>query len=267
MSSSPQHLVVRMMKRPHGDVVPGEDLVVQSEKAPLASDLRSGEILLRRLYLSLDPAMRGWMRDVPSYVPPVQVGAIMRGGTVNEVVASRHPRFHIGDVVLDQSMNGGWSEMAVSNGLGCKILDPNPALPLSAYLGALGGTGMTAYFGLLRIGKPKSGDVVLVSAAAGATGSIVCQIAKIKGCTVVGIAGGREKCQWLRDEIGVDDAIDYKAAKGSPERFQKLLRKSLKNVHAKGFDVFFDNVGGFILDESLRRLSMRARVVVCGAIR
>ena len=269
--------VVRMVRRPVGHIVPGQDLVAKQEPTPAAADLAEGQVLVHRLFLSLDPAMRGWMRNQPSYVPPVQEGAIMRGGTINEVVASRSDRLRVGEIVLDQTMDGGWSEYAVlQDGPGLsRVQSQSPsqhaaALPLSAHLGVLGGTGLTAYFGLLRVGRPKAGETVLVSGAAGATGSVVCQIAKTLGCTVVGIAGGAEKCAWLKSELGVDATVDYRAAKGDSRAFQKLLRAALDGTKATGgnggVDVFFDNVGGMILNETLRRLNMRGRVVVCGAI-
>ena len=261
--------VVRMMRRPVGAVLPGVDLVVNKQEAtPEVGSVRPDEVLLHRLYLSLDPAMRGWMRDIPSYIPPVKVGAIMRGGTICEVVHSSHERFRVGDLVQDDSMNGGWDQYAIVPGKRCRKLDPLPAgIPLTANLSVLGLTGMTAYFGLLEVGKPKAGETILVSAAAGATGSVVCQIAKhVMGCKVVGIAGGPSKCQWLMDEVGCDAVIDYKLANNDPRLFQKQLQTALKEVDSKGFDIFFDNVGGFILNETLRRLNLHGRVVLCGAI-
>mmetsp|Transcript_1683 Transcript_1683/g.2533 ORF Transcript_1683/g.2533 Transcript_1683/m.2533 type:complete len:364 (-) Transcript_1683:922-2013(-) len=260
MSLPHMQKVVRMMQRPVGEIQDG-DLVLREEKCPTIEELKDGEILVHRLFLSLDPAMRGWMRDLKSYIPPVKVGEIMRGGTICEVVASKHAGFKVGDVVQG-AMNEGWTEFAIQKGKATQKLPPIPGLPLSAFLGVLGGTGMTAYFGLLRVGVPKAGETVLVSGAAGATGSVVCQIAKILGCKVVGIAGGSEKCRWLKEELGLDGTIDYKAANGDPEAFQQMLRQNLKG----GVDVFFDNVGGMILNEVLRRLNMHARVVICGAI-
>lgn len=267
-SSYPRtHTVVRLMRRPIGAVVPGVDLVAKQEATPQIASLRSGDVLLHRLYLSLDPAMRGWMRDIPSYIPPVKVGAIMRGGTICEVLHSNHENFGIGDIVQDDSLEGGWDEYAMAPGKRCRKLQNLPGIPMTAHLSVLGMTGMTAYFGLLDVGKPKAGETVLVSAAAGATGSVVCQIAKnVMGCKVVGIAGGPTKCQWLLDEVGCDAVIDYKLAKNDPVFFQKQLRTALKEVDSKGFDIFFDNVGGFILNETLRRLNLHGRVVLCGAI-
>lgn len=266
-SSSPDQTVVRMMQRPVGAVVPGVDLVVKREATPKASAVRPGELLLHRLYLSLDPAMRGWMRDTPSYLPPVKVGAIMRGGSICEVLHSNHEQFRVGDLVQDDSMIGGWDEYGISPAKGCHKIIDIPGIPLTSNLGVLGLTGMTAYFGLLEVGKPKAGETILVSAAAGATGSVVCQIAKhVMGCKVVGIAGGSTKCQWLLDELGCDAVIDYKLANNDSKYFQNQLRTALKEVESRGFDIFFDNVGGFILNETLRRLNRYGRVVLCGAI-
>eukprot|EP00037_Helgoeca_nana_P032740 m.415196 g.415196 ORF g.415196 m.415196 type:complete len:366 (+) comp29558_c0_seq1:177-1274(+) len=261
-----EHTVVRLLQRPVGPIQPGRDLVAIREETPVAADLKPNQVLLKRLYLSLDPAMRGWMRDIPSYIPPVALGAEMRGSTVNEVVASTSPKFAIGDIVQDGSLNGGWSEYGIADASKCGQLPDVPGLPLSAHLGVLGITGLTAYFGLLRVGLPKAGETVLVSGAAGATGSVVCQVAKIKGCKVIGIAGGSSKCQWLSKELGLDGVVDYKAAGGDPKKFQALLRAALKSVGTRGVDVFFDNVGGMILNETLRRLNQHGRVVVCGAI-
>ena len=162
---SNQHIAVRLMKRPVGMIVPGVDLVARSETRPSENDVGDGDVLLHRLYLSLDPAMRGWMNDIPSYVPPVKIGAIMRGGSVNEVVYSRNPKFKVGDVVMDNGMNEGWSEYAISSGKALERIQVDLerlGLPLSACLGVLGGTGLTAYFGFLRVGRPKRGEVVLV---------------------------------------------------------------------------------------------------------
>lgn len=212
-----------------------------------------GEVLIKVLYLSLDPAMRGWMNEGKSYIAPVGLGEVMRAGGVGRVVASRHPKFAVGDVV-----NGllNVQEMALSNGKGLVKIDPRAA-PLPTWLGVLGMTGMTAYFGLLDVGKPQPGNTVVVSAAAGAVGSVVGQIAKIKGCRVVGIAGGAEKCGWIVNDLGFDAAIDYK---------HDDVRKKLRELAPAGIDVYFDNVGGAILDAALANLARGARVVICGAI-
>ena len=212
-----------------------------------------GEFLIRIEYISLDPAMRGWMNEGKSYVPPVAIGEVMRAGGAGEVVASNHPGFPVGSKV---SGLFGVQQYAMSNGKGVQRVDTALA-PLPTYLGVLGMTGMTAYFGLLDVGAAKAGDTVVVSGAAGAVGMVVGQVAKILGCRVVGIAGGAEKCRWLVDELGFDAAIDYKYAD---------LRKALREHCPQGIDVYFDNVGGEILDLALAQLAMHARVVVCGAI-
>jgi NADPH-dependent curcumin reductase CurA len=213
-----------------------------------------GEFLVKVLYLSLDPAMRGWMNDSRSYIPPVEIGAVMRALGAGVVVESNHPKFEAGDHVVGAF---GVQEFAVSDGSGGVIkVDPN-LVSLPVYLGALGMPGMTAYFGLLDIGEPKEGDIVVVSGAAGAVGMVAGQIAKIKGCTVIGIAGGKEKCDWIVDDLGFDAAIDYK---------NDDVRAKLKEHCPKGMNVYFDNVGGEILDLCLARLARHARIVICGAI-
>jgi len=214
---------------------------------------QDGEFLAEVLYLSLDPAMRGWIRDVKSYVPPVEIGAVMRAGGVARVIESRHPDFAVGDHVLGiTGIQSHW----LSNGEAVRKVDPQAA-PLPLYLGALGMPGMTAYFGILDVGAIKEGEVVLVSGAAGAVGSLVGQIAKIKGCRVVGIAGGLEKCAYLTGELGFDAAIDYKS---------ESLYPAIKAACPEGIDVYFDNVGGETLDAALAFLRFHGRVVLCGAI-
>jgi len=211
-----------------------------------------GEVLVKVLYISLDPAMRGWMNEGKSYIPPVGLGEVMRAGAVGRVVESRDPGISVGDHVVGML---GVQEYAVVRGKGLTKVDPERA-PLPVYLGTLGMPGMTAYFGLLEVGRPKPGETVVVSGAAGAVGQVVGQIAKIKGCRVVGIAGGSEKCAYLRS-LGFDAAIDYKS---------EDVRKALGEHCPKGVDVYFDNVGGEILDAVLTRLAMHARIVICGAI-
>jgi NADPH-dependent curcumin reductase len=211
------------------------------------------EVLVKVLYLSLDPAMRGWMNDVRSYVPPVQIDEVMRAGGVGQVAASKHPGFKEGDYVHGTL---GIQEYATLDGRLLKKVDAQAA-PLPVYLSALGAPGMTAYFGLLDVGKPKAGDTVVVSGAAGAVGTIVGQIAKIKGCRAVGIAGGREKCDYIVRELGFDAAIDYKS---------EDVKQALRQHCPKGVDVYFDNVGGEILDAVLTQLARGARIVICGAI-
>jgi len=220
------------------------------------TDLREpgpGEVLVKVKYLSIDPAMRGWMNDAKSYIPPVGIGEVMRALGVGEVVASQHPGFAVGDHV-----NGalGVQRYFLGEPKGFYKVDPQQA-PLPRYLSALGMTGMTAYFALLAVGQPKVGETVVLSGAAGAVGSVAGQIAKLKGCRVIGIAGGADKCRFLIDELGFDGAIDYK---------HEDVAAGLKRECPKGVDVYFDNVGGDILDAVLGRISVGARVVICGAI-
>jgi len=211
-----------------------------------------GEVLVKVLYISLDPAMRGWMDEGKSYVPPVGIGDVMRALGVGKIVASKFPGLAAGDYVGGIF---GVQEYATVPGKAVDKIDA-PLEKLPVFLGGLGMPGMTAYFGLLDVGKPESGNIVVVSGAAGAVGSVVGQIAKIKGCTVVGIAGGTEKCNYLT-ELGFDLAIDYKT---------QNVSAALRQHCPKGIDVFFDNVGGDILDAALANLAMRARIVICGAI-
>ncbi|MQS16918.1 NADP-dependent oxidoreductase [Streptomyces kaniharaensis] len=240
---------VRLARRPVGEVRDEDwEQVVEPVGVP-----GPGQFLGRTRYVSLDPAMRGWLDDRPSYLPPVGIGEVMRAGSVVEVVASEHPEFRPGDHVVGAF---GVQDYVVSDGKGALRVDPSLA-PLSTYLGALGMPGMTAYFGLLEVGALKEGETVVVSGAAGAVGTMVGQIARVKGCRVVGIAGGAEKCALLTGELGFDAAIDYRS---------EDVRKALRTHAPDGIDVYFDNVGGAILDAALTRLAMRARVVVCGAI-
>jgi NADPH-dependent curcumin reductase len=213
-----------------------------------------GEILVKILYISLDPAMRGWMNEGrKSYVPPIEIGEVMRALALGRVIASKNPKFSVGDHVYGVL---GVQEFAISNGHGISKVNAG-AIPLPVFLGTLGMPGMTAYFGLLEIGQPKPGQTVVVSGAAGAVGTVVGQIAKIKGCTVVGIAGGAEKCGYIVKDLGFDAAIDYKS---------EDVRKALQQHCPKGIDVYFDNVGGDILDAALTQLARGARIVICGAI-
>ncbi|MBD5606600.1 MAG: NADP-dependent oxidoreductase, partial [Candidatus Eremiobacteraeota bacterium] len=218
-----------------------------------ARDPAEGEVLVKILYLSLDPAMRGWMNEGRSYIPPVRLGDVMRAGGAGVVVASRDANFVPGDHVtgtLDVQ------EYATVKGKGLTKVDPAVA-PLPVYLNVLGMPGMTAYFGLFDVGRPKSGDTVVVSGAAGAVGMTVGQLAKIHGCRVIGIAGGPEKCADLTRELGFDGTIDYKS---------QPLGAALRDLCPNGIDVYFDNVGGDTLDACLARLASHARVVICGAI-
>jgi NADPH-dependent curcumin reductase len=216
-------------------------------------DLKPGEVLVKIQYVSLDPAMRGWMNEGRSYVPPIGIGDVMRAGAAGRVIASKNDRFAVGDALTGAL---GVQEYAISDGTGLIKVDTKVA-PLPVYLGTLGMPGMTAYFGLLDIGQPKPGETVVVSAAAGAVGSVVGQIAKLKGCRAVGIAGGKEKCRYVVEELGFDAAVDYKH-----EPVPETLRKHCP----KGIDVYFDNVGGEILDAALALLGRGARVPLCGAI-
>lgn len=212
-----------------------------------------GEVLVRQLYLSLDPAIRGWMADRQSYVPPIGLGEVMRGLGVGEVTRSRSDQLAVGDRVTGLL---GWQRWAV---VAADQLEPvPPGIDPKLVLGPLGMTGLTAYFGLLDIGEPREGDTVLVSAAAGAVGSMVGQLAKIEGCRAVGLAGSDAKCDWLRGELGYDAAINYKTAAS--------LDEAIGEACPDGVDIYFDNVGGEILDTALRHLARGARVVICGAI-
>jgi len=238
----------KLAKRPVGMV---ERSDFEYNQAPVAEP-GEGEVLVKILYISLDPAMRGWMNEGKSYVPPVGIGEVMRAGGVGRVITSRDPNIAVGDHVVGVL---GVQEYAVAKGKALTKVDPK-LVPLPVYLGTLGMPGMTAYFGLLEIGQPKAGETVVVSGAAGAVGQVVGQIAKIKGCRVVGIAGGADKCAYLRS-IGFDAAIDYK---------HEDVKAALKQHCPKGVDVYFDNVGGEILDIVLTQLAMHARIVICGAI-
>jgi hypothetical protein len=212
-----------------------------------------GQVLVKVLLLSLDPAMRGWMNEGRSYIPPVGIGEVMRAGGVGVVVASGHPELAPGDHVTGTL---GVQEYAVLERAALHKVDPARA-PLPVYLSTLGVPGFTAYFGLLDIGKPEPGQTVVVSGAAGAVGTVVGQIARIKGCRAVGIAGGRAKCAFIVDELGFDAAIDYKS---------EDVKQGLRQHCPRGIDVYFDNVGGDILDAALTRLALHARVIICGAI-
>ncbi len=236
-----------LRQRPVG-MLKESDFELRSSPVPQP---REGQVLIRNRWLAFEPAMRGWMDDRPNYIPPVAIGDVMRGMTVGEVVASNLPGYVPGDQVTAMA---GWQEWALGDG-GLRKLPAgsDPKLALSV----LGITGVTAYFGLLEIGRPVEGNVVVVSGAAGATGSAVGQIARLKGCRVVGIAGGSEKCAWLVDKAGFDAAIDYK---------NEDVGARLSELCPQGIDVFFDNVGGPILDEVLARIARGARIVICGSI-
>ena len=240
----------KLVARPVGDVKRSDFELAGN---PLR-DPAEGEVVVQVLYASLDPAMRGWMNDSrESYMPPVALGEVMRAIAVGRVIASKNAQFAVGDHVTGLM---GLQDYAYSNGQGLTKIDPKLA-PLPMYLGALGMPGLTAYFGLLDIGQPKAGETVVVSGAAGAVGALVGQIAKLKGARVVGIAGGADKVRYLVEELGFDAAIDYK---------KDDVAAALKMHCPNGVDVYFDNVGGEILDAVLLNLALHARIVICGAI-
>ena len=240
---------VLLASRPAGEV---SEENFRLESSPVQQP-KDGEVLVKNLWLSLDPYMRGRMSDAKSYVKGVDIGEVMVGQTVGEVVDSKHADFKKGDKVLTQL---GWQLYGAAKGQELNKVQENRA-PLSYYLGALGMPGMTAYFGLKEIGQPKPGETVVVSAASGAVGSIVGQLAKLWGCRAVGIAGGREKCDYVTRELGFDACIDYKAGN---------LARDLKDACPKGVDVYFENVGGEMLDTLLRNMNVFSRIIVCGLI-
>jgi NADPH-dependent curcumin reductase CurA len=239
-----------LARRPHG-LVQAEDFRLVEGPVPTPSD---GEVLVRNLFLSCDPTQRGWMAT-DTYLPAVRIGEVMRAIAGGVVVESRHHAFKPGQLVTGKF---GWQDWALARPGTAEAPAPvPPGVPLETALSILGLTGITAYFGLLEVGRPQPGETVVVSGAAGATGSAVGQIARIKGCRVIGIAGGPEKCRLLTEELGFDAAIDYRS---------EDVADRLKALCPKGIDVFFDNVGGEILDAALARLAMNGRVVLCGAI-
>ena len=239
----------RLAARPVGMPKPG-DWRFTTEPV---SDPAGGQFLVKVLYLSLDPAMRGWMNEGKSYMPPVGLGEVMRAGGIGKVIASKHPQFAIGDYVSGML---NIQDYCLTDGNGFSKVDPRLA-PLPVWLNVLGMPGMTAYFGLLESGQPKAGETVVVSGAAGAVGATVGQVARIKGCRTVGIAGGAAKCDYVVNELGFDACIDYKS--GS-------VKDGLKQHCPQGVDVYFDNVGGETLDTVLTRINRKARIVICGAI-
>ncbi|MEE3325960.1 MAG: NADP-dependent oxidoreductase [Myxococcota bacterium] len=244
----------RLRSRPVG-MVKESDFELVREPIPEVGD---GQVHVRNLYLAFEPAMRGWLDDVPSYIPPVGIGEVMRASTVGEVVSSRHPDFAEGQLVSGML---GWQEHVVTDGapgpMGGLTRVPDGISP-ELMLSALGATGLTAYYGMTDVGGVKEGDQVLVSGAAGATGSVAAQIARLHGAAkVVGIAGGARKCAWLTEEAGLDAAIDYKS--------ENLLDR-LREEFPDGISLFFDNVGGPVLDDALLRMAWFSRVVLCGGI-
>jgi len=242
------NLQVLLARRPTGAPQESDFRLVETA----VPEIGDGQFLVRSHYLSLDPYMRGRMNDAKSYAKPAQLGEVMVGGAVGEVATSRHPKFKPGDKVVGPF---GWQLYAVSDGAGVRVVDPR--VPLPAYLGALGMPGVTAYIGLLDFGEPKAGETVVVSAASGAVGAVVGQIAKIRSCRAVGIAGGPDKCRYVVEELGLDACVDYKAGR---------LWEDLSQATPKGIDVYFDNVGGEILDTVLRRLNSFARIPLCGLV-
>ncbi|MDZ7784647.1 MAG: NADP-dependent oxidoreductase [Halioglobus sp.] len=240
---------IRLRKRPEG--LPKDDIWEKTEDAP--ADPGDGEIAVEVQYVSVDPAMRGWLNDTRSYIPPVGIGEVMRAGGVGKVTATNSDKFAVGDTVLGTT---GVQTHYVGTAQGFTKIMPELASP-PRFLGGLGMPGMTAYFGLLDIGQPKEGETVLISGAAGGVGSVAGQIAKIKGCHVVGIAGGKEKCELVVEKYGFDACIDYKSDD---------VPKALKAACPDRVDVYFDNVGGETLEQALVRIAMHGRVVICGAI-
>lgn len=238
-----------LASRPQG-VVSVDNFRLESVPVPT---LKDGEVLVRNHYLSLDPYMRMRMEDVKSYAAPQALDEVMIGGTAGEVVASKNPKFAVGDKVVGML---GWSEMGVSDGVMLKKVDAS-VIPLSAYLGAVGMPGMTAWYGLTQIIQPKAGETIAVSAASGAVGTAVGQLAKLRGCRVIGIAGGKEKCDYVVNELGFDACVDYKASN---------LRKDLKAAAPDGIDGLFENVGGEVMDAVLARMNPFGRIALCGLI-
>ena len=244
---------LRLASRPVGDIKES-DFEYREESIPSPKE---GEVLVRSIYLSLDPTNRIWMSDMEQYMPPVEIGEVMRGVIIGVVEESKNQNFKHGDLVSGLL---GWQDYVIAEGNSgfslTRLPDPLPC-PLTAFMGPLGLTGCTAYFGLLDIGQIKVGETVVVSAAAGAVGSIVGQIAKIKGCRVVGITGSNEKCRWLVEELGFDAAINYKTVD---------LESAIAQACPDGIDVYFDNVGGSILDAVLTKINLYARIPLCGLI-
>ena len=238
-----------LASRPQGHVSPDN---FRLEEAPVPA-INDGQILVRNHYLSLDPYMRMRMEDVKSYAAPQEIGAVMVGGTVGEVVESKNPKYAVGDKVVGMM---GWAEMGVSDGVGLRRVKDGP-IPMSAYLGSVGMPGMTAWYGLTQIMQPKAGETIVVSAASGAVGSVVGQLARERGCRAVGIAGGPEKCAYVVNELGFDACVDYKAGN---------LQADLKAATPNGVDAIFENVGGEIFDACVARMNPFGRIALCGLI-
>jgi NADPH-dependent curcumin reductase CurA len=244
------HRRVVLARRPPGEPAESDFRI---ETVPVAEP-GPREVLVRNVYLSLDPYMRGRMRDVASYAAPIGIGEVMTGGTVGEVVQSNHPDFREGDIVEDRL---GWQEYAVASGSSLRKVDASLA-PISTANGVLGMPGMTAYFGLFEVGQPKPGETVVVSAASGAVGQIVGQLAKLAGCRAVGIAGGAKKCAFVTETLGLHHCIDYKSTKD--------LQGAIRTACPNGVDVYFDNVGGAVSDAVFLNLNFFSRVSLCGSI-
>lgn len=240
---------ILLRQRPTGDI-DDDTFACEAREIPA---LGANEIQVRNAFISLDPAMRPWVHDKPNYLPPVEIGAVMRAGAVGTVTASNDPHYALGDIV--QGMFGAQTDY-VGPATGVTKVDTSIA-PMEAYLGGLGGTGLAAYFGILKVGELRPGDNVLVSTAAGAVGHVVVQIAKLKGASVIGIAGGPDKCRTVVETFGATACIDYKS---------DSVADILPTLFPRGIDVYFDNVGGDILEAALDNLAPRARIVICGAI-
>ena len=252
----PLNQQILLDNRPKGEASVGNFKLIRQETPAL----QDGQVLVRHHFLSLDPYMRGRMNDSKSYAAPHPLGTVMIGGTVGEVVESRHPKFAVGDKVVGM---GGWQEYSVvdANQLGAVRKVDTTHVPLSHYLGAVGMPGVTAWYGLVKIIDPKAGETVVVSAATGAVGSAYAALAKARGCRVVGIAGGPDKCQYAVAELGFDACVDYKLHKDALS-----LSRALKDACPKGIDGYFENVGGMVMDAVMLRMNAFGRIAVCGMI-
>lgn len=249
MQTMNRRLILRT--RPQG-IATTENVALELQALPRPAQ---GQVLLRNRYLSIDPAIRDWMSDRPSYLPSITLGDAVRSTTLGEVVESRHPSFKVGDLALGLN---AWEDYSLADGAALGLIEPGAGDAEQNYLSVFGAVGLTAYFALLEVGRPQTGETVLVSAAAGAVGSLVGQIARIKGCRVVGLAGSAEKCRWIVEELGFDAAIDYRAVDD--------LNAAIAQACPEGVDIYFDNVGGAVLDAALMNIRDRARIVFCGAI-
>ena len=253
MNSNRTNRSWRLRQRPEG-IIDENDLELVTDEIP---EIQEGQVLAKTIYFSLDPTNRIWMSDIDQYMEPVEIGDIMRaGGSLAIVEESKVPHVKVGDIVQG-GMHGGWQEYFIIPGEEAAAIPLVESIPLTALISVLGFTGPTAYFGFLDIGQPKKGETVVVSAAAGAVGSIVCQIAKIKGCRVVGIAGSDEKCNWLKNDLKIDEVINYK---------KDDILESLKEKCPEGIDIYFENVGGETLDAALTLMNNYGRIPVCGLI-